>query len=59
MKWLRTVWRDLVDYVNQDPPIIIELREVCDKAEKYERLEKHYPDEIARMNAAIDEKEHK
>ena len=57
MKQLRKWWRNIVDYINQDPPIIIELRDICDKAEKYECLQKHFPNILARLNAAVERKE--
>ena len=57
MKWLRHLWRDIVNYVNQEPQIILELRELSDKANKYERLKRYYPNILARLNAAADRKE--
>lgn len=61
MKWLRNVCRDIVDYVKwefaHDDPIVKEFRESCDKAEKYDRLEKHYPNILARLNTAAERKE--
>ena len=57
MKWLRQLWCDLVEYINQEPPCVIEFHEVYEKAEKYDRLQKHYPNILARLNAAVDRKE--
>lgn len=63
MKWLKSFWRDLVDYVkwelSHDEPIVKEFEEVCDMATKYECLQKHYPNILARLNAAVERKEKK
>lgn len=63
MKRFRNVWRDIVDYIkwelSHDEPIVREFQEVCDKATKYELLEKHYPNILARLNAAVAKKEMK
>ena len=61
MKWLKDLWRDLVDYVrwelSHDEPIVREFKETCDMATKYELLQKHFPNILARLNAAGDRKE--
>ena len=62
MMWLKTFWRDLVECFKwslsvDNEPFIKDIREAFDQADRYERLEKHYPDEIAQMNTALDEKE--
>lgn len=65
MKWLKDFWCDLVDYVKwqlkggRDCSIIKEFEEVCDMATKYELLQKHYPNILARLNAAVERKERK
>ncbi|MDE7411568.1 MAG: hypothetical protein K2M94_05965 [Paramuribaculum sp.] len=62
MKWLKTLWRDLVEYINWQPEC--EIDRICDEAEKlyeagekYERLQKHYPNILARLNEAVERKE--
>ncbi|MDE7427556.1 MAG: hypothetical protein K2M79_07135 [Muribaculaceae bacterium] len=61
MKWLREWWRILVEFlkwrIEQEYPFVEQLDENSDKAAMYERLEKHYPNILARLNAAAEKKE--
>lgn len=64
MKWLKDLWRDIVDYIKWQPECEIdricdEAERLCELGEKYERLQKHYPNILARLNAAIDRREKK
>lgn len=64
MKWLKNLWRDIVDYVNYQSyceidRICDELETLCEKGEKYQRLEKHFPNILARLEAAVEKKEQK
>ncbi len=57
MKWLKVFWRDIVVWINSESPFEKEVHETCEKAEKYIRLQKYYPNILARLNAAVDRKE--
>lgn len=62
MGWLRNLWRDLVDYAKwgtsvDNEPFVKDIREAFDKADKYDLLHRHYPNIIARLNAAAERKE--
>lgn len=69
MKWLKNFWRDLVDYVKWQlthdefmeklEDEYDETERLCELGEKYERLQKHYPNILARLNAAVERKESK
>lgn len=64
MKWLRNLWRDIVDYINHQPyceidRICDETERLCELGEKFERLQKRFPNILARLNAAVDRKEKK
>ena len=62
MMRIKEFWRNLVDYlkwqIEQDYPIEWS-NDTSDKAAIYERLETHYPNILARLNAAVDKKEKK
>lgn len=62
MKWLKSFWRDLVDYVKYKPDCYIdrlcdEFERLCELGEKYERLQRYYPNILGRLNATADKKE--
>ena len=61
MKRIKEWWRNIVDYLRwcatQNDPIIQELEDTCDKATMYERIERYYPNILARLNVAAEKKE--
>lgn len=63
MRPLREAWRELMDYLKwastHDDPALREFQEVCDKAARYDLIHRHYPNILARLNAAADLKQRK
>lgn len=64
MKWLKEWWRKVNKALEDEVDAHIaqtfgDLLRVTELGEKYERLRKHYPNILARLNAAVDKKERK
>ena len=62
MERLRRWWRDVRRAFDENIDAHVryafgDLLRAAELADKYERLEKHYPNILARLNAAIDRKE--
>lgn len=69
MKWLKDFLHEFVDFVKWQlthDSFMEELEDeyeeserLCELSEKYERLQRHYPNILARLNAAVERKEQK
>lgn len=64
MKRIKTWWRNVKKAFDDDINVHIQqlcgdLLRVAELGEKYKRLQKHYPNILARLNAAVERKEKK
>jgi len=65
MKWAKFVWRDIMRYLrygsysDEDYRFDCEMRDLRRMIFKYERLQKFYPNILARLNTRLVEKEKK
>lgn len=65
MKWLKSAWRDIMRYLrygsysDEDYRFDCEMRDLRRMIFKYERLQKFYPNILARLNAACRKRERK
>lgn len=63
MKWLKSAWRDIMRYLrygsysDEDYRFDCEMRDLRRMIFKYERLQKFYPNILARLNAAAARRE--
>ena len=63
-KSLRNAWLDIKSYLKyqstcgeDDDWLVREFKEACDMATKYELMQKHYPNILARLEASAERRE--